>query len=697
MLLIDDGRNGHPQPRWFCADDCRLAFRTARDRVRTRAATPIPIGMRGDEVAELHLLPAPPSSPPPAELLGAKAISVFAPAALAGVLAFVPGQIPAILAAVIITSLAGFQLIRGDGHRADTGRIAGLLGPIGSACLAIGAVFRPDPSFFLLAAAAGVGLYWLRSTLVVRGKRELDAILGELCASVPERSRMSLPDPDDGRPLETRDSATSSIRTGEEVLVEAGDVVPVDGTVSAGEATIYPYPTATEPVLRRAQSSVLAGARVVSGAVRVTSTRVGDARALFRPRSFGQEGTPGSASLTRFATWAKSPVISLLFLAAMAGLAFVFQQGLAAGLTRLGTALLVMPVLSLVLGAKWPFVSASALAASRGVVFRDASALERAGRVTAAALCTDGTVTHGTCQLVEVNPLGKPQESAELTALAMGAEVVAEPHPIAEAVRIFGEERGITPTALRRAAYAPGRGVTALIDGGAALVIGNRHSLLQAGVSVAVADREAQRAESLGRTVIFLAVGGRARALFVLEDPVRPEARAAVQQLIDLDVEVLLLSGDHRATVEALARTLDITHVKAELSGDERAAEVGRLREAGGVVAVIGRSPADETSLAMADVALTLDAAGSTMEGDLAVASGDVRDAAWALSIARRARRTAQAVVTTTIVGGLSVAIASAIGVLHPLAAVVAAFGIDAWALPSAARLLRRTRRERLR
>jgi len=697
VLGLDHERKG-TELRLFCSADCRRAFRTiSEQRGRSRFPTPASIGVRGDEVAALHALPATTSSPPPSEVLNRKSAWLFAPIALACGFGFLPGTGPVVIAAVLLFGAAGWLLIRPDPMRSEAGPFAAWSGPVGSMALALAAVLSEAHGALVVTSAAGLVLCWMRSLLALRGKRALNVLLSDLRASVPERSRMSLPDLDDGRPIETRESATSSVRTGEELLVEAGDVIPVDGVISAGEAQVIPYPAATEAILRTAPSSVLAGARVVSGSLRVTSTRVGEARALFRPRTFGQEGAPGSASLTRFATWAKSPISAALFLLTTAGFVVMFRQGAASMLAGLGTTLLSMPVLSLVLGAKWPFVSASALAASRGVVFRDASALERAGRVSAAAFCTDGTVTHGDCQLVEVSPLGRPQEAAELTALAMGAEIAAEPHPIALAVRRFGEERGVTPTALRRAAYTAGRGVTALVDGGAALVIGNRQSLLQEGVSVAVADREAQRAESQGRTVVFLAVGGRARALFVFEDPVRPEARAAVQQLIDLDVEVLLLSGDHRATVEALARTLDITHVKAELPSDERAAEVGRLREAGGIVAVIGRAPADETSLAMADVALTLDAAGSTMEGDLAVASGDVRDAAWALSIARSARRTAQGVVTATIVGGASLSISAAIGVLHPLIALLAAGLIDAWALPSAARLLRGTRRRGLR
>ena len=417
---------------------------------------------------------------------------------------------------------------------------------------------------------------------------------------------------------------------------------------------------------------------------------MGDARAIFRPQSFGLDGAPGSAPLTRFAALVRSPVSGVLFAGAVLALSLTFGSSVARTLAGLGAALVAFPVLSIVRGVRLPFVSASAVAASRGVVFRDAATLERAGRVTAAALCTDGTVTEGHCTLVEVNALGRHQESDELTALGMGAELSAEPHPLAAAVRRYGEERGIAPLSLRRVAYQRGRGVTALVDGGGALVLGNRHSLLASGVSVAVADREAQHAESQGRTVVFLAVGGRVRALFVFEDPVRPEARAAVQRLIDLDVEVVLLSGDHRATVESLARTVDITHVKAELTSEERAAEVGRLREAGGVVAVIGRAEGDELPLAAADIALTLDAAGSSLEGDVAVASQDLRDTADALVIAQRARRSAQQALAVGVGGGVVLAAASALSVLSPLLALAASLAIDAWALPSAARLLQR-------
>lgn len=646
---------------------------------------------RGDEIASVHRLSPPPTTRGRAATPSAAQSWPVIAAALSALIGAIPGVWPSVIAALMLAGLSGIFLARFD-ERNEVGAIAWAAGPLGGALLAVSALFDDTPAWTLVAAALGVGLLWMRSFLARQAALPIEALLQELRALVPPRSRVSMTGIEGGEGPTTREGPTASIRAGEEVLVEAGEVVPVDGVVSAGDAQVIPFPSAQQAVWRGPNAAVLAGAQVIEGSIRVMASRVGGARALFRPGTFGLEGAAHSATITRFATRGRKALVGVLIVALALVLAVSFGGSLSSVLSGLGAALLALPALSLTVGVRAPFVSASALAVCRGIVFRDASVLERAGRVTAAALCTDGTVTGGIATLVEVSPLTRGSDTNELTALAMGAEQVAEPHPLAQAVRRYGEARAIVPTVLRRAAYARGRGVTALVDGGGALVLGNRQSLLTAGVSVAVADREAQRAESEGRTVVFLAVGGRARALFVFEDTVRPEARAAVQQLIDLDVEVVLLSGDHRATVEALARPLDITHVKAELSADERAAEVNRLRDAGGDVAVIGRAPSDETSLAAADIAITLDAVGSALEGDVTVASEDLRDAAYALAIARRARRTAQAAVGACIVGGLGLAVTGAIGILHPGAVLLMAAGIDAWILPSATRLLPRAK-----
>lgn len=676
--------------RYFCSAECRESYRRA-DGSRRLAASPLAeanLGARGEELARVVLREVPSSVPAGAVRAPSPwPLFVCGPAVALG---FMPGPLPLLAASALLGLLTIWITVSARLPREDAGPVAWLAPPCGVFLLIVSAWVSTQRLSMLAAAALGVFAIWAREYLALRAQAPVDRLLSDLRARVPTRARLAVQEPGQ-RELTDPGAATALLCAGDEVVVAEGEVVPVDGVVSLGEARVLPYPGAREPVVRRVSDALLAGARVVEGTLQVTATRVGDARALFRPVSFGLEDAPGAAQVTRLAARTRALLSGLLYVLFVSGLGLLFVRDARTALAGVGAALLAFPALSLVRGLKLPFVSASALAASRGMVFRDAVTMERAGRVTATALCTDGTVTLGSCTLIEVNPLSRDQDVGELTALAMGAEQAAEPHPIAEAVRRFGEERGIAPILLRRAAYTRGRGVTALVDGGGPLVLGNRQLLLASGVSVAVADREAQRAESEGHTVLFLSVGGRVRGLLIFEDPVRPEARAAVQRLFDLDVEVVLLSGDHRTSVEALARTLDITHVKAELSSEERAAEVGRLREAGGVVATIGRAPADELALSTADIALTLDAAGSSLEGDVAVASGDLRDAAEALLIARSARKAAQRTLASALGVGVSLGALGALGALHPVLIVALALSFDAWSLPTAARLLRPT------
>jgi P-type Cu+ transporter len=355
--------------------------------------------------------------------------------------------------------------------------------------------------------------------------------------------------------------------------------------------------------------------------------------------------------------------------------------------------LLAVPLAAIRRASEAPYVAAAATAAERGIVFASAHTLERAGRAAVAVLCTHGTITEGEPEVVEMHALGDADANV-LAALAAGAESTAEGHPIARAILRFCEARGIVPEAVRRATFLPGRGLTAVAPGGQELAVGNRGLLLAEGVSVAVADTDAARAEERGHTVVFVGLDGRVRALIILRDEDRLGARAAVQRLIDLGIEVVLMSGDHRGTVETLARHLDITHVKAELLPDERGAEVRRLRETGGVVATIGHPGEDESALSAADVPVILGAAGAPeSERSVALTSDDVRDAAAALWLARAARRAAWRGTLAAVLGGGFLVTLAAIGTMSDIAPPIAALlalGLDAYALPSAARLLRR-------
>jgi P-type E1-E2 ATPase len=326
-------------------------------------------------------------------------------------------------------------------------------------------------------------------------------------------------------------------------------------------------------------------------------------------------------------------------------------------------------------------------------VFQSAAALDTLGRTTTVAMSPHGVLTERAPAVVDVHVL-EGADGDQLIALATAAERAATQHPIARAIERFAAERKLPELEVRRPAHHRGRGVTALSPHGQPLVVGSRRLLLDEGVSVAAADAEAARAEERQRTPVFVALDGRVRAVLSLQYELRVGARPAIQRMFDSGLEVVLLTGDQLGAVATLASGLDIHHVKAELSPDERGQQVERLRDAGGVVAALGWPTDDDAALAAADAGIVLaSAGGAATERAVSLVSDDVRDAAAALWIARAAREAAWRSVGVAAVAFALVVAAAGAGLIVPGVAALLTAGVDAYCLPTGARLLQRIAR----
>jgi len=687
----------------MCSLECRERFlRDTRETVRRQSIqTPEPVRSMPERVREATL----PRFELQRERETAAHRAVFEPtpvpipwAALAtavGALvcaALATGWGVALASACLSVATAGLALHTSAAARRTIGALPWALGPAGAILATAAALVErmdaPDARFGLAGAAFASGAMVLQAWLDARAHRPVLEVVSELGTRLPPRVRV--PAQQAGGGMRYQEIATSHVRAGEEILVVEGETVAVDGIVQGGEAAALLFSGSQTPTPRRAGDSILAGARIVEGAVRIRATRAGAERALIRIRRFGGADQASSARVARIALQVTRFGGLFAILGATLGLALTAAPGLAGQLAAAAAVLLATPLLAARRSADGPLVAGAASATARGIVFHDARSLELAGRASTAALCTTGTVTEGTPEVVEIHTVDRGPV-APLVALAAGVEDVAGDHPIAVGIRRYAEAHHIEAGTVRRATFRPGRGVLAVTGDGESLVIGNRALLLEEGISIAAADADAKTAEERGNTALFLGLGGRVRAVLSLRDELRVGARAAVQRMFDLGMEVVLLSGDHRPTVEALAKPLDVTHVKAELMPAERGEEVRRLSEAGGVVASIGRTPADDDALASSDVPVVLGAAGGAdRERGVATATDDVRDAAAALFIARAARTEAtRSVLVAVGVGGVAV-IGAALGWVPPAAAALAAVVVDGFALPAGARVLRR-------
>jgi cation transport ATPase len=540
-------------------------------------------------------------------------------------------------------------------------------GAVGAACWAHAV---EDPREVAIAVLAGVGcagailaeMLLARSRVRVRAARErVEALL-----DVPVRVV---------RGEDTVFRPASEVRPGEQVVVEAGEVVGVDATVAAGEARVVPWLDGRAEVVRREGDPIVAGARVVSSRLRLTTTWSGHERAWMRllsvPSARIDVASPTTRAL-RLTIERGAPIAAgLLGVAAFAANATAVEivATMCAGAMAFGCKA-VASFVSL------HFARAHLDALASGITYKDPRAFERAGAANIVVLSARGTVLMGEPEIVAIDPIGPYRSDvASVLALAAGAETAAT-HPFAAAILRAARARGIRPDHVRNATVHAGLGVTALASSGERLVVGGRGIMLEEKIGVAVADARVTELEAQGRSVLLVALGERLVGLIALQDGLRQGARAAVQMLLDARVEPVLVSGEARDTCEALGRALDIEHLRPGVLPAERGSEVRALAEGGSVVAVVGHPAGDDGALGAADVAVAMGAAGATPgEWAVALASDDVRDAASAIAIPHATRDRVRAGMALGLAPPILALLAIGFGVapffIAPLAALV--------------------------
>jgi cation transport ATPase len=470
----------------------------------------------------------------------------------------------------------------------------------------------------------------------------------------------------------------SEIRPGEQVVVEAGEVVAVDGTVIAGEARVVPWLDARSEIARGEGEPVVAGARVVSSRIRMTTTWSGRDRAWIRllasPATRIDVAAP-TARVLRHTVERGAPLAAVLVGLGAFGANATLVQILAA-MSAGACAFAAKGVASFV---ALHVARAHLDGLASGITYKDARAFERAGAVNMAVLSARGTVLLGEPEIVAVEPIGAAEVERVLS-LAAGAETASN-HPLSAAILRAARARGVKPDDVRNATVHAGLGVTALASTGELLVVGGRAIMLQEKIGVAASDTRVGELEAQGRSVLLVALGDRLVGLIALQDGLRAGARAAVQRLLDARVEPVLMSGEARETCETIGRALDIEHVRPEILPADRGAAVRALSEAGSVVAVIGHAAGDDGPLGAADVAIAMSSAGSTPgEWAVGLAGDDVRDAAMALAIPHAVRdRTRVAIAlgaAPCVIAILAIGFGVAPLAVAPLAAALSAIAV---------------------
>ena len=241
--------------------------------------------------------------------------------------------------------------------------------------------------------------------------------------------------------------------------------------------------------------------------------------------------------------------------------------------------------------------------AELGILLRGGEPLERAYRLTTVVFDKTGTLTRGTPQLTDLHAW-EGWSADRLLAWAAALEAKSE-HPLAEAVTHAAALKNLELPQVEQFQALPGLGVEARIEGQEVL-LGNLAFMAQNNISTETLTTPHEEHAREGKTAIFLAVGGKPVGLIAAADTLKPGAAAVVAALQEMGLKILLLSGDNRLTAEAVARSIGITEVLAEVLPGDKAAKVAQLQAQGEVVAMVGDGINDAPALAQADVGIAL-------------------------------------------------------------------------------------------
>ena len=440
-----------------------------------------------------------------------------------------------------------------------------------------------------------------------------------------------------------RDGQTVEVPTAEVVvddimLVRPGTKIAADGAVVDGESDVDESMVTGEslPVHKQPGDTVIGATINTTGTLRVRATKVGADTALAQIVKLVQEAqsskAPGQRLADRAAFW-------LVFVALLGGSGTFFVWSVIAGRPASEAILFAITVVVITcpdaLGLATPtaIMVGTGLGAQRGVLFKNATALETSARIDTVVMDKTGTLTKGEPEVTDVIAVGFDED--EMLALVAAVERESE-HPLAQAIVVAAEDRALPVVRADGFDSVPGHGAIATVDGHQ-VIVGNRRLLDREGIDLGSLAETREELAAGGRTAVAVAIDGTAVGLVAMADAPRETSAEAVADLRSLGVEVVMLTGDNEATARRIASLLGVETVIADVLPGDKSAKIAELQKAGRIVAMVGDGVNDAPALAQADVGIAIGAGTDVAieTADLVLMRSDPLDVAVALRIGR--------------------------------------------------------------
>ncbi len=507
--------------------------------------------------------------------------------------------------------VSAWHALRGGGANMDVLVVLGTT--MAWAFSAVVTVFGLNQHVYFEAGAAVITLVLLGKLLEARAKAGTSAALEGLVRLQPKIAHLL-------RDGATIDVPLSQVVTGDRLVVRAGESIPVDGVVREGSSSVDESMLTGESLAaaKTAGAKVFAGTLNQEGMLTCEATGVGNSTLLAGIVRLVAEAQGSKAPIQRLADRVSGIFVPVVVV--IAALTFALTWWVvgdaARALVHAVAVLVIACPCALGLATPTAIMVGTGRGAQSGILIRNASALEQAGRLQTLIVDKTGTLTEGRPVVTDIVTFGGASR-AELLRTAASLEQ-GSAHPLAKAVLAAASAEGIVPAPLTRFASVPGKGVQGEVAAAAEIsLLGSLDYLADNGVVVAQAEYAAM--QSAGKTLIGVATGGRPLGLLALADAVRASSSDAVARLKAAGIAVVMLTGDNAVTAQAVARAVGITDFRAGVLPADKAEAVRELKSRGVVTGMVGDGVNDAPALAAADVSFAI-GAGS----DIAIEAADI-------------------------------------------------------------------------
>ncbi len=476
--------------------------------------------------------------------------------------------------------------------------------------------------------------------------------------------------------------AVDDVVIGDVVIVRPGEKIPVDGILSEGSSSIDESMLTGEsmPVEKKIGDTVVGASINKHGMFKFSATQVGKNTVLAQIIRLVEDAQASKAPIQKFVD-----KISSVFVPAVIGIAlltflgwFFLGQLPVNSDVDLFTFALIKTVAVLVIACPCAMGLATPTAvmvgtgkgAEFGILIKSSEALERAGRIHTVVMDKTGTITRGKPEVTDVLACLPGLDELELLRLTASVEKGSE-HPLGESIQAEAGRRQIELSEPGDFSSRSGYGVEANIEG-RRVQVGNTRLMEEGGIGLPaslLAERE--RLQKEGKTVVLVSVDGKLAGLVAIADAVKPDSRQAVERLRAMGIETVMLTGDNAQTAMAVAQSVGIQTVRAEVLPKDKSAEVSRLQGEGKVVAMVGDGINDAPALAKADVGIAIGTG-----TDVAIASapvvlvgGSLRGVPRSIALSRRVVRIIKQNLFWAFFYNIILIPAAAIGFMSPILA----------------------------